>query len=80
MLQYSRSKVHRALRNFGSADGWKQLWTDIESTSQEVDQGMQTRVSARKQVTWKAVDEIRTRAETMEALQEATLVSVQVGS
>lgn len=56
-----------------SADDWKQMWKDIESTSRSVDQGIQDRVSARTLETWKAVNDIKASTEEIRNLQISTL-------
>ncbi|KAL2675685.1 hypothetical protein Neosp_011875 [[Neocosmospora] mangrovei] len=80
VLQYARSKVHRALRNTVSADGWKQMWSEIESTSRLIDQGVQDRLGVRALKTWRQVNDIEARAERIESLQQATLAAVQTGN
>ncbi|KAJ4312919.1 hypothetical protein N0V84_009688 [Fusarium piperis] len=79
VLQYARGKVHRALRNTVSADEWKQMWGEIESVSRLIDQGVQDRLGVRALETWRRVNEIETRSERIESLQQATLAAVQVG-
>ncbi|KAJ4146186.1 hypothetical protein NW754_001650 [Fusarium falciforme] len=78
VLQYARGKVRRALRNTVSADGWKQMWSEIESTSRLIDQGVQDRLGVRALETWRRVNDIETRAERIESLQQATLAAVQL--
>lgn len=56
-----------------SADDWKQMWNDIESTSRLVDQGIQDRVGTRTLETWKAVNDIKTMTEEIKDLQRSTL-------
>lgn len=73
VLQYGRSKWLRNLRNIVSADDWKQMWKDIESTSHLVDQGIQDRVGARTLETWKAVNDIKALTEEIKDLQMSTL-------
>ncbi|KAM6537996.1 hypothetical protein FALCPG4_003886 [Fusarium falciforme] len=80
VLQYARGKVRRALRNTVSADGWKQMWSEIESTSRLIDQGVQDRLGVRALETWRRVNDIETRAERIESLQQATLAAVQTGN
>lgn len=79
VLQYARGKVHRALRNTVSTDGWKQMWSEIESASRFIDQSVQDRLGARGLETWRRVNDIEARAERIESLQQATLAAVQVG-
>lgn len=73
VLQYGRSKWLRNLRNIVSADDWKQMWKDIESTSHLVDQGIQDRLGARTLETWKAVNDIKALTEEIKDLQMSTL-------
>ncbi|KAM5341480.1 hypothetical protein ACJ41O_014511 [Fusarium nematophilum] len=80
VLQYSRVKAHRVLRNAVTADGWKQMLADIESTSKLIDQGVQDRVWARALETWQAVNDIKATTERLEILQQATLAAVQAGN
>lgn len=56
-----------------SADDWKQMWNDIESTSRLVDQGIQDRVGTRTSETWKAVNDIKALTEEIKGLQMSTL-------
>ncbi|RSL56966.1 hypothetical protein CEP54_008539 [Fusarium duplospermum] len=80
VLQYARGKVHRALRNTVSADGWKQMWSEIESTSCLIDQGIQDRLGVRALETWRRVSDIEARTQRIESLQQATLAAVQTGN
>ncbi|RSL40369.1 hypothetical protein CEP53_013401, partial [Fusarium sp. AF-6] len=78
--QYARGKIHRALRNSVSADGWKQMWSEIESTSCLIDQGVQDRLGVRALETWRRVSDIEARTQRIESLQQATLAAVQTGN
>jgi hypothetical protein len=60
-----------------AADDWKSKWATIKSTSQMIDQAVQEHVGAR---TLEAVNDIITRAENIENLQQETLKSVKVSS
>ncbi|RSM18669.1 hypothetical protein CDV31_002389 [Fusarium ambrosium] len=78
--QYARGKIHRVLRNSVSADGWKQMWSEIESTSCLIDQGVQDRLGVRALETWRRVSDIEARTQRIESLQQATLAAVQTGN
>lgn len=80
VLQYARNKIHRVMRNLVTADKWKQMWMDIETTSQRIDQGVQHRVTTRTLDIWKAVDDIKTRDADLKSLQQTVLAAVQVSS
>lgn len=56
-----------------SADDWKQMWKDIESTSRLVDQGVQDRVSTRTLEAWKTVNDVKASTEEIKNLQKSTL-------
>ncbi|KAG6364032.1 hypothetical protein INS49_009135 [Diaporthe citri] len=73
ILQYGRIKWLRNVRNIVSADDWKGMWNDIESTSRLVDQGIQDRVGIRTSEAWKAINEIKARTEEIKGLQRSTL-------
>ncbi|KAL2170702.1 hypothetical protein VTG60DRAFT_4544 [Thermothelomyces hinnuleus] len=70
LLQYSRGKVHRLSRNAVAVDGWKDMLATIESTSHEVDQGLQNLESAKVLKSLRAVND---QVHEVEALQQATL-------
>lgn len=75
VLQYGRGRVHRTARDMVVTDGWKHMWSSIESASHKIDQAVQEHVSARS---LEAMNDITTRTETIEALQRETLKSVEV--
>lgn len=56
-----------------SADDWKQMWKDIESTSRLVDQGVQDRVGTRTLEAWKTVNDVKASTEEIKNLQISTL-------
>lgn len=80
VLQYARNKIHRVMRNLVTADKWKQMWMDIETTSQRIDQGVQHRVTTRTLDIWKAVDDIKTRDADLKSLQQTVLAAVQTSN
>ncbi|KAI1407508.1 WD40-repeat-containing domain protein [Hypoxylon sp. FL1857] len=60
LLQFNRNMAHRFVRDIGTADGWKQMWTKIETASQRIDQGVRDRLNTRILESWKAVGDIKT--------------------
>lgn len=61
-----------------SADGWKKMWTDIESNSRLVDQGVQDLIGAKTLESLEIVNDLKMITEKHEAFQLATLDAVKV--
>ncbi|KAF4963464.1 hypothetical protein FSARC_8513 [Fusarium sarcochroum] len=80
VLQFSRVKRHRALRNTVSADGWKKMWSDIESTSQLIDQVVRDLVGVKIFESFDIMNDLTIKMERLEYLQQDTLDAVQVGN
>ncbi|KAL2150432.1 hypothetical protein VTH82DRAFT_6995 [Thermothelomyces myriococcoides] len=77
ILQYSKGKAHRLLRNAVAADGWSDMLAVIKSTSQEVDQALQDLDSS---IVLKSLGIVKDQLNELEALQQATLSSVKLPS
>ncbi|KAJ4039148.1 hypothetical protein NW756_009737 [Fusarium oxysporum] len=78
ILQYAtRGRAHRALRNALAADGWKELWKSIETTSQRIDQAVHDRIGTRTLDMWREVNDISVNVQKIETLQQEILESLK---
>lgn len=80
VLQYSRSKPHRFVRNAIGADDWKKMVGDIEPLSQQIDKGVQDLTNGKVFETWQTANDILRSTANIETLQEATLSAVHLQS
>lgn len=79
ILQYAtRNKVHRALRNALNADEWRSLWSEIQSKSRRIDDGVRDQIGLKTLKAWNEIKSIGIRTGRIESVQQDTLKAVMV--
>ncbi|KAF6833672.1 Vegetative incompatibility protein HET-E-1-like protein 7 [Colletotrichum plurivorum] len=80
VMQCTKSKARRIVRNAVGADGWKEMWEGIESVSRHIDDGIQSRLNIRTLGIWQRINDSMKQTGDIKDLQQATLASVQDGN
>ncbi|KAF6796351.1 Vegetative incompatibility protein HET-E-1-like protein 7, partial [Colletotrichum sojae] len=80
VMQCTKSKARRIVRNAVGADGWKEMWESIESVSKQIDDEIQSRLNIRTLEIWQKINDSMKQTGDIKGLQQATLASVQDGN